>query len=114
LSQGTGFAVFPEASVDVSFEAPGDINFVDFIVIDDTTIWAATSGLANGVSYHVRVSDTGHAWRHPLARRHTSRRADSGGCAPTITSFTPTCGAAELFVAITGTNLINSSFEVLK
>jgi hypothetical protein len=107
---GTGFAVFPEASVDVSFEAPGDINFVDFIVIDDTTIWAATSGLANGVSYHVRVSDTGTPGG-TLSTATYLKTADSGGCAPTITSFTPTCGAAGTVVAITGTNLINSSFE---
>jgi hypothetical protein len=107
---GSGFAVFPEASVDVTFEAPGDINPVSFIVIDDTTIWAATSGLANGVSYNVRVSDTGTP-AGTLSTATYLKTADAGGCAPTITSFTPTCGAAGTVVDITGTNLIDSSFD---
>ncbi len=29
-----------------------------------------------------------------------------GGCAPTVTSFTPTCGSAGVIVTITGTNLL--------
>jgi hypothetical protein len=107
---GSGFAVFPEASVDVSFEAPGDINFVDFTVISDTTIWAATSGLANGVSYQVRVSDTGTP-AGTLSTATFLKTADAGACAPTIASFTPTCGAAGTVVAITGTNLIDSDFD---
>lgn len=105
---GSGFAVFPEASVDVTFEAPGDINPVDFIVIDDTTIWAATSGLSNGVSYNVRVSDQGT----PAGTLSTATfivTTAAGGCAPTITSFTP-CASPGDVVVITGTNLIASDF----
>src|SRR4029453_9336376 len=33
----------------------------------------------------------------------------AGGCAPTITSFTPTCGSASDVVTITGTNLLDAS-----
>ena len=105
---GSGFAVFPEASVDVTFEAPGDINAVDFIVIDDTTIWAATSGLSNGVSYNVRVSDLGTP-AGTLSTATFIATAAAGGCAPTITSFTP-CASPGDVVVITGTNLIASDF----
>jgi hypothetical protein len=107
---GSGFAVFPEATVDVTFEAGADINPVDFIVIDDATIWAATSGLSNGVTYNVRVSDQGTP-TGTLSTATFLKTADAGACAPTITSFTPTCGAAGTVVAITGTNLIDSDFN---
>jgi|SwirhirootsSR2_FD_contig_111_328713_length_1254_multi_4_in_0_out_0_1 hypothetical protein len=105
---GAGFSQFPEAQVDVDF-MPGAID-VDFLVIDDQTIWAAASGLTPGASYTVRVSDPGT----PAGITSTATflaTTGAGGCAPTITSFTPTCGAAGTTVVITGTNLIAADFS---
>jgi hypothetical protein len=109
---GTGFTAFPEAQTTVNFERTGDVKGpATFAVISDTTIWAvAGSGgsLSNGQSYNVRVSNPGTPGG-VLSTGTFLKTADAGGCAPTITSFTPTCGLGGTTVVITGTNLIRQS-----
>jgi IPT/TIG domain len=123
---GTGFLDVPQAQQDVVFVGPvagpaddivldgantTDDNF--FARISATEMWvevpAATStppantGLALGVGYTIQVTDpTGGAASATTFTRVTG----AGGCAPTITSLTPTCGAASDKVVIAGTNLI--------
>ena len=62
---GTGFADFPEDQMDVDFINAGDAsspNAADFLVIDDTTIWAVVpAGTDPGVSYTVRVTNPANA-----------------------------------------------------
>ena len=52
---GTGFKDFPEAQMDVDFMNAGDASSpdaADFVVIDDTTIWAVVPAARPGVSYN--------------------------------------------------------------
>jgi IPT/TIG domain len=72
----------------------------DFIIISDTEILAEVPGLAvNGaVTVH---NDSGTGSLDGFVKDN-----DGGGCVPTVTSFTPTCGPAGTDVTITGTNLL--------
>jgi hypothetical protein len=107
---GTGFTTFPEAQMDVDFVRTGDTDDVAFLVISDTTIWAVPDSLDTGFSYNVRVEDPGTPGGVTSSATYLAT-ATAAGCAPTITSFTPSCGPAGTVVAITGTNLIDSSFN---
>ena len=82
-----------------------------FAVISDTTIWAVVPAAGPGTSYNVRVDKPGQ--RRPRHHQHgdVPDNHGVGGCAPTITSFTPTCGSAGDIVVITGTNLIDAAFD---
>jgi hypothetical protein len=108
---GTAFTDIPstDPSWDVEFDtdtAPGGgINAQTFAIISATEIWATAPNLTPGTAYFVRVANsqgTGNSTSTFLAT------ADNigGACAPTITSFTPTCASAGAAVVITGTNLL--------
>jgi len=108
---GTAFTDLPstDASWDVEFDTDtttgGGINATGFDIISATEIWATVPALTPGTAYFVRVANslgTGNS-----ATTFLNTADDAGGaCAPTITSFTPTCGSAGAAVVITGTNLL--------
>jgi hypothetical protein len=111
VATGTGFKDFPAAQMDVDFTtAPAVvIPAADFAVIDDATLWVVVPGaLVEGTSYTLRVTNPGNAPTGVTSVATFLATTGAGGCAPTITSFTPTCGLASSGVVITGTNLIDS------
>jgi hypothetical protein len=83
------------------------INLVDadFEIQSDTEIWATANGETGFVT--VGKSATGESVSSGTAFTDTGTGA--GGCASTITSFTPTCGTVGTTVSITGTNLVQPS-----
>jgi hypothetical protein len=88
---------------DVDFNG---VNAASFSVVSATQIRAeAPAAVSTG---KITVTSSG-----PGGGTFTSTAdftvASPGTCAPTITSFTPTCGAAGTSVAITGTNLFNTA-----
>jgi hypothetical protein len=109
---GTGFTESPESQTDVDFTTgtPVVATSADFAVISDTTIWAVVPGLTAGTSYNIRITT-------PVSPTGVTSTATflattgAGGCAPTITGFTPTCGPGGTTVVITGTNLIDSDLD---
>jgi hypothetical protein len=112
---GTGFKDFIEDQMDVDFINAGDAsspNAADFLVIDDTTIWTVVpAGTDPGTSYTVRVTNPANAPTGVTSTATFVKTTGVGGCAPTITSFAPTCASAGDVVVITGTNLITAAFE---
>ena len=74
-------------------------------VISATEIWATVPALTPGTAYTIRVTNVERD-RDQRDDLHSPRRSAGGACAPTITSFTPTCGSAGDGVVITGTNLL--------
>jgi hypothetical protein len=112
---GTGFRTFPDASNTLKFVAPttptGDVTVANanWFSISDTEIWGIVPAtLVAGTTYTVQVtqpSGTNTAGGSFLSTGNTS----PGACAPTITSFTPTCGVAGDVVTITGTNLLDAT-----
>ena len=104
---GTGFALSPEANTVVNFVHPTTAALTAasaVTIISDTELWATAPALLNGISYTVRVDNlqgTGTA-----STQTFTAVTGSGTCAPTITSFTPTCGVTGTVVKITGTNLL--------
>jgi hypothetical protein len=109
VATGTGFTDFPAAQMDVDFVTGGvPIAAADFFPIDDATLWVVTPGLTPGASYTLRVTNPANAPAGVSSAATFLATTGSGGCAPTITSFTPTCGLAGTNVIITGTNLIES------
>jgi hypothetical protein len=110
---GTGFTDFPvTANYDVDFLDPADVATAaaDFLPIDGATLWIESpAGLTAGTEYTIRV--TTHTGGTPAETTSTFlATTGAGGCAPTIASFTPSCGLAGTTVVITGTNLIQSGF----
>jgi len=113
---GTGFRTFPDSSGTLKFVAPttptGDVTVANanWFSISDTEIWAIVPVLSVGTTYTVKLSQpsgTNTAGGTFLSTGLAGGAA--GGCAPTIASFTPTCGVAGDIVTITGTNLIDAS-----
>jgi hypothetical protein len=106
---GSGFLDFPQAQQDLTFVGPAagvgdDVAVVDanWFAISATEIWAVVPTLVPGTTYTVQKTDpTGGT-----AGGTFLSTTGAGGCAPTIASFTPTCGAAGTVVTITGTNLL--------
>jgi len=110
VATGTGFKDFPAAQMTVEFVTGGvGTPAADFFPISDTTLWVTTPGLAAGSSYTLRVDNPGTTDPGISSTATFLATTGSGGCAPTITSFTPTCGVAGDVVVITGTNLIAAS-----
>jgi IPT/TIG domain len=112
---GTGFRTFADSLNTLTFVGPAsgagddvDVPNADWFSISDTEIWGIVPPLVAGTSYTVVLtqnSGTNTAGGTFLSTGATS----AGGCAPTITSFTPTCSAAGVVVTITGTNLLSAS-----
>jgi len=78
----------------------------DFAVQSDTELWVTVpAAAANGP---IRVTNASGG-ADSAAGFTVSPATSPGGCAPTITSFTPACGLAGTAVTITGTNLLRSA-----
>jgi hypothetical protein len=95
------------------FEGP-DVDTVEvggvaatFEIQSDTEIWAAAPAGASGFITVEKAATTGESVSSTTQYTNT---AGAGGCAPTITSFSPACGLVGTTVTITGTNLIDGSF----
>jgi hypothetical protein len=101
---GTGFdqpGAF--ALTDVRFTGPGNVLDdvdADFHVVSDTEIWTTVPGAA--VTGPITITDGNGG----TGNSGTFTDTDPGNCAPTIASFTPTCGVVGTVVTITGTNLL--------
>jgi len=78
----------------------------DFRVVSDTVIWAEVPGAAVNGAVAV-TNDSGTGTLDGFIKDN-----NGGGCVPTVTSFTPTCGpgnpagTGKTEVTITGTNLL--------
>jgi hypothetical protein len=110
---GTGFDDFPDTGAyDVNFLDPANAATAaaDRLVIDDATLWIESPAtLTAGTEYTIEVIT--HAGGTPAETATTFlATTGAGACAPTITSFSPTCGLTNTTVVITGTNLIQSGF----
>ncbi len=103
---GTAFTDSTKADTDVFFRLSGvDLAAADFEIVSATEIWAEVPNtLAAGASYTIRVVNNGGTADGPGSFLFTT---GVGGCAPTITTFAPTCGLAGATVKITGTNLLS-------
>ena len=77
----------------------------DFAVKSDSEIWAAAPAGGNGPIVVTKAATGETASSAPAAFTVTTP-PDLGRCAPTVTSFNPTCGTVGTTVAIEGTNLI--------
>ena len=101
---GTGFDQPGSLAVtNVRFTGAGNVlNSVNalFHVVSDTEIWTTVPGAA--ATGPITLTD-GNATTNNSG---TFTVTDPGTCAPTITSFTPTCGVVGTVVTITGTNLL--------
>ena len=109
---GTGFEDFPAAQNDCRLRGPGAgptvVNAADFFVISDTDALGRRARRLGPGSELQRSASTNPA-NAPAGITSTATflaTTGAGGCAPTITSFTPTCALAGDTVVITGTNLI--------
>ena len=108
---GTGFKASPAAQISVNFMSGSTIaaTAATKTILSDTELWAtvpaASATFLVGADYTIRVDDAllGNGTASTTTFTFT---ADAGTCAPTITSFTPTCGATGDVVKITGTNLL--------
>jgi hypothetical protein len=113
---GTGFRTFPDSVNTLQFVAPttpvGDVTVLNanWFSISDTEIWAVVPVLAVGTTYTAKLTQPSGAFTAGGTFLSTGLAGGAaGGCAPTITSFTPTCSAAGVVVTITGTNLLDAS-----
>jgi len=107
---GTGLDDFPRLDPDTKLEFVDNLvpaTFFpadDFSLISDTEIWAvAPVALVSGRAYNIRFANDGGTSTSTGTFLAT---AGVGACAPTIASFTPTCGLSGAVVTITGTNLL--------
>jgi hypothetical protein len=106
---GTAFTDSPAAATDVTFDdtdtaADEALPAADFTIASATEIWAEVdSTLTAGAEYTITVSNNGGSATSAATFTFTT---GVGTCAPSITSFTPTCASAGATVTITGTNLL--------
>jgi IPT/TIG domain len=109
---GTGFKASTSAQTHVFFALPpattagGGVEATSKFILSDTELWAEVpAGLTAGAGYMIRVENLLGSGT-PSTTQFTVTTGSPGGCAPTITSFTPTCGVAGDVLKITGTNLL--------
>jgi hypothetical protein len=93
---GTDFDNPEVSGVDI-----GGTPVTAFKVVSATTIWATVAGATNGTIHVTNASGTANS---PTEFTNTN----PGACSPTITSFWPCAGPAEV-VTITGKNLLKYS-----
>jgi hypothetical protein len=109
VATGTGFLDFtgPGQTV-VSFKSgAATIPAANFAAISDTILWVTVpAALVEGTSYTLNVLNPANAPGGISSTATFLATTGAGGCAPTITSFTPSCGSVGDTVKITGTNLI--------
>jgi len=99
---GTNFDNPTVTSVDIGGVA-GSID--NFAVISGTEIWATVDTTATTGTLHVtNATSTANS-----STNFVVPASGAGGCAPTVTSFAPTCGSTGTTVTLTGTNLLSSS-----
>jgi len=102
----TGTNFLNPAVTEVRFNGAAGTIAPDFAVQSDTELWVTVpAGAANGP---IRVTNASGGV-DSTGGFTVSPATSAGGCAPTITSFTPTCGSANTAVKITGTNLMNGA-----
>jgi hypothetical protein len=103
---GTGFDQPGSLAVtDVRFTGAGNVLDSEdalFHVVSDTAIWTTVPAAAatGPITITDGNGDTGNSGVFTVT--------DPGTCAPTITSFEPTCGVVGTVVTITGTNLLKT------
>jgi hypothetical protein len=112
---GTGF-LFSTAAQHLWFVAPttptGDVEATNWFALSDTEIWAEVpAGLTAGTTFSLKLVDGagGNTAGGTFLSTSAAAGGPAGGCAPTIASFTPTCGSAGDVVTITGTNLLDGT-----
>jgi IPT/TIG domain len=129
VATGTGFRDFP-AATDTDMEDSSTGTTVQFVTsstqpVDEAitatnffafsggeTMWVeAPDGLDAGTSYFLRVDNPSTADLGITSTASFLATTGAGGCAPTITSFTPTCTTAGNTVTITGTNLQDADMD---
>jgi hypothetical protein len=77
----------------------------DVKIVSGTEIWATVPGTATDGP----ITLTNSAGQTATSSTNFAHTTGPGDCAPTIASFTPTCGPAGTDVTITGTNLLKST-----
>jgi len=101
---GTFFTDSPVGDTDVTFDGAVDVPATDIAIGSATELWVRVPGaLVEGSSYTILVENNGGS------ASGGTFTATTGGCAPTITSFLPTCGLSATTVVITGTNLLGGT-----
>jgi hypothetical protein len=108
---GTGLDDFPAAAnYDFDFMLGAAATAAtDYLIISDTEAWVRSPALTAGNSYTIRVTNPGGTSTSTTTFLATN---GAGGCVPTITSFTPTCGLHGSTTVITGTNLLRGTVAV--
>jgi hypothetical protein len=102
---GTSLDDFPTFS-DVTFDpqpSGTSIDATDYLIISDTEVWVVAPALTAGTDYTITLTNSGGTSTSTGTFLATT---NAGGCAPTLDSFTPTCGSANDQVVFTGTNLL--------
>jgi hypothetical protein len=100
---GTAFTDSPEAATDITFDGTVDVPAPGEVIVSATEIWVEVPNLVEGDSYTISLTNNGGTATGGTFLSTTG----AGGCAATITSFTPTCGLAGATVKVTGTNLLS-------
>jgi IPT/TIG domain len=123
VATGTGFRDSPADDTTVEFVNSSDATDVFdasnfFAFSDGTTLWVSTpnagdldGALDPGTSYFLRVDNLQTTDPGITSTATFLATTAAAGCAPTITSFTPTCASAGDTVTITGTNLQDTDMD---
>jgi len=112
VATGTGFRDFPAADTTVAFvNGATSLNAPNFFAFSSgLTLWVeAPATLVPGTAYNLRVDNPGTTDPGITSTATFLSTTGTGGCAPTVASFTPACASAGDVVVITGTNLIDGS-----